>query len=164
MKISDTVHPGMTSQHKSQQIQGFTLIEAMVAAALLGLGFWGATALTLHSLQAAASSRQQNTALTLAQNGIDCFRSGPTLCPASLTWITAGPSREIQSISGTVYQLQAQVFPTHTANLQELQVSVDWHPSGSTDTTNNPMALGAGQLVLHTRVAVIPNFVRAPTP
>jgi type IV pilus modification protein PilV len=81
----------------ARQAQGFTLIEALVAAALLGLGMMGAISLAMHSLQAVGSSQQQSTALTLAQNTIDCLRSGPTLCTASAALSSTGQMQETQT-------------------------------------------------------------------
>lgn len=152
------------SRSAQHQTQGFTLIEAMVAAALLGLGLLGATTLTLHNLNATASSRQQDTALTLAQNAIDCFRSGPDLCTASATWVSTGRMLEAQTLDGTAYEVRSQTSPTSIPRLQELQVTVDWHPAGNSPSTNNPMAPGSGQLALSTRLASVPFFVSASAP
>ena len=43
--------------------RGFTLIEALIAAAVLGLGMLGVTQLAMHSLLASAASQQQVAAL-----------------------------------------------------------------------------------------------------
>lgn len=148
-----------------RQMHGFTLIEAMVAAALLGLGILGTVTLTMYSLNAAGSSRQQNTALTLAHNSIDCFRSGSILCPASAALTSTGQMQETQTLSGTVYQVSSQVSPTSVVNLRELQVIVSWQPTGSPNNlTDNPMSQGAGKIILKTRVASTPIFWPLPTP
>ena len=143
--------------------QGFTLIEALVAAALLGLGMMGAISLAMHSLQAVGSSRQQSTALTLAQNTIDCLRSGPALCTASTALASTGQAQENQTLSGTVYQINSELSSTGLADLQGLQVTVKWQPTGST-APHNPMSPGSGQVTLRTRLASVPVFVQAALP
>jgi prepilin-type N-terminal cleavage/methylation domain-containing protein len=150
-------------QRLSQPPQGFTLIEALVAAALLGLGMMGAISLAMHSLQAAGSSRQQSTALTLAQNTIDCLRSGPALCPGSVALASSGQAQENQTLSGTTYQINGELSSTSMANLQSLLVTVKWQPTGSS-ATYNPMSPGSGQVTLRTRLSSVPVFVQAAMP
>ena len=143
--------------------QGFTLIEALVAAALLALGMMGAISLTMHSLQAVGSSQQQSTALTLAQNTIDCLRSGPALCTDSAALASSGQAQETQTLSGTAYQINSTLSSTGSAHLQGLQVTVKWQPSGSS-SPHNPMAPGSGQVALSTRLSSVPVFVAAAIP
>jgi len=143
--------------------QGFTLIEALVAAALLGLGMMGAISLTMHSLQAVGSSQQQSTALTLAQNTIDCLRSGPALCTDSSALASTGLAQETQTLSGTAYKINSELSSTDMAHLQGLQVTIKWQPTGST-TPHNPMSPSSGQVTLRTRLASVPLFVQAAMP
>jgi len=150
-------------QSRARQAQGFTLIEALVAAALLGLGMMGTITLAMHSLQAAWSSRQQNTALTLAQNTIDCLRSGPALCTDSAALASTGQAQETQTWSGTVYQINSALSSTDLAHLQGLQVTVKWQPTGNS-SPHNPMAPGSGQVALSTRLSSVPVFVPATQP
>jgi len=147
----------------ARQAQGYTLIEALVAAALLGLGMMGAITLAMHSLQAAGSSRQQSTALALAQNTIDCLRSGPALCTDSAALASTGQMQETQTLSGTAYQINSTLSSTGLAQLQGLQVTVKWQPSGSS-SPHNPMAPGSGQVALSTRLSSVPVFVQAAMP
>jgi type IV pilus modification protein PilV len=147
----------------ARQAQGFTLIEALVAAALLGLGMMGAISLAMHSLQAVGSSQQQSTALTLAQNTIDCLRSGPALCTDSAALASSGQAQETQTLSGTAYQINSTLSSTGSAHLQGLQVTVKWQPSGSS-SPHNPMAPGSGQVALSTRLSSVPVFVQAAMP
>ena len=146
--------------------RGFTLIEALVAAAVLGLGILSATTLAMHSLNAGAASHQQITALALANNAVECWRSGPTLCPASAALSTGGDSQSSTTLSGTAYTVRSAVTPTAYAKLQAIQVTVSWRPvSNNTGSSNdNAMAPGSGQLVISTRVASVPVFVSSTSP
>ena len=146
--------------------RGFTLIEALVAAALLGLGILGATTLAMHSLNAGAASHQQITALALANNAVECWRSGPTLCPASATLIASGDSLSTTTLSGTAYTVRSAVTPTAYAQLQAIQVTVSWRPTSNnaSSSNENAMAPGSGQLVIRTRVSSVPVFVSSTDP
>lgn len=146
--------------------RGFTLIEALVAAALLGLGILGATTLAMHSLNAGAASHQQTTALALANNAVECWRSGPTLCPASATLIASGDSLSATTLGGTAYTVRSAVTPTAYAQLQAIQVTVSWRPTSNNaiSSNENAMAPGSGQLVIRTRVSSVPVFVSSTDP
>ena len=143
---------GKTVADRANQ-SGFTVVEALVAAALLGLGISGVTILALQTWQAAGASRQQATALVLAQNSIECLRSGPSLCPEALS-----DSETTHTRLGTVYKVRSLSSTTALASLTAWQVTVTWQPTGSTNS--NPMAWGAGHLTLNTRMASTPDFVR----
>ena len=144
--------------------RGFTLIEALVAAAVLGLGILSVNTLAMHSLNAGAASHQQITALALASNALECWRSGPTLCPASAALSAGGDSQS--TLNGTAYTVRSEVTPTAYAQLQAIQVSVSWRPaSNNTGSSNdNPMATGSGQLVISTRASSVPVFASSTNP
>lgn len=146
--------------------RGFTLIEALVAAAVLGLGILSVTTLAMHSLNAIAASHQQITALALANNAVECWCSGPTLCPASAALSAGSDSQSTTTLSGTAYTVRSGVTPTAYAKLQSIQVTVSWRPvSNNTGSSNdNPMAPGSGQLVIRTRVSSVPVFVSSTNP
>jgi len=135
--------------------RGFTVVEALVAAALLGLGISGVTTLALHTWQAAGASRQQATALVLAQNTLECLKSGPSLCPGAVN-----NTETTVTQFGTVYKVRSQSSSTSQASLTAWQVTVSWQPTGN--TSMSPMAWGAGQLTLNTRMSSTPDFVRTP--
>jgi prepilin-type N-terminal cleavage/methylation domain-containing protein len=146
--------------------RGFTLIEALIAAAVLGLGMLSVTQLTLHSLQSSAASQQQVTALSLANTAVECWRSGPVLCPASAAWSANGQGERISTRQGTHYTVRATISPTVYTQLQALQVTVTWRPTGASagSATDTPLAVGSGQIDLYTRAASLPVFVPQATP
>ena len=147
-------------------LRGFTLIEALVATAVLGLGILGATTLAMHSQNTSGSSRQQITALTLASNALECWRSGPALCPASATLSVGGESLSNSTRNGTLYTVRSRVSSTAYIQLQAIQVRVSWQPThdSAVGVLDNPMAPGSGQLELHTRVSSVPDFVTLTPP
>ena len=144
--------------------RGFTLIEALVAAAVLGLGMAGVTLLAMQGYNTAAANRQQLTAMTLASNAVECWRSGPTLCPGASAWNPGDEDLRSTTASGTVYTVRSQVSATAYDSLKALQVTVRWQPSGQSNASDNPMAQGSGQLSLSTRVSSVPVFVPRTTP
>ena len=141
--------------------RGFTLIEALIAAAVLGLGMLGVTQLAMHSLQASAASQQQVTALRLANSAVECWRSGPALCTASAAWSANGQGESSSTLQGTQYTVRATVSPTAYAQLQALQVTVTWRPTSASQgsATDTSLAVGSGQIDLTTRAASLPVFV-----
>jgi len=144
---------------------GFTLIEALVAAAVLGLGILGATTLTVHSLNAEAANRQQITALGLANSTVECWRSGPVLCPACAPWSAGGESLSTTTLGSSVYTVQSGVSWVVDAKLQAIEVTVSWRPTGNAATrADNPMAPGSGQISLSTRLSSVPVFVPGTNP
>ena len=152
-----------THWRATKTARGFTLIEALVAAAVLGLGIWGASTLTLHSLNAGSASHQQITALALANNTVEYWRGGPTLCPASAALSTVANSSSSATLNGTTYSVRSGVSPTSYTQLQAIQVTVSWRPSGNS-INDNPMAPGSGQLVISTRASCVPVFVPLTSP
>lgn len=147
-------------------MRGFTLIEALVAAAVLGLGILGATTLAMHSQNTSGSSRQQITALTLASNALECWRSGPALCPASANLSVGGESLSNSTRNGTLYTVRSRVSSTAYPQLQAIQVRVSWRPTqdSTIGVLDNPMATGSGQLELQTRMSSVPEFVTFTSP
>jgi prepilin-type N-terminal cleavage/methylation domain-containing protein len=161
-----------TAKRCTKTAHGFTLIEALVAAAVLGLGILGTTTLAMHSLNAEAANRQQITALAMANNTVECWRSGPVLCPASAPWSTGGDSLSSTTLGGTVYTVHSVVSWAVDAKLQAIEVTVRWRPTSkvtsnsviAATSADNPMSPGAGQLKISTRVSWVPVFVSGTSP
>lgn len=99
-----------------QRAQGMALIEALVAAAVMGIGLAGATRLTLHTLQTASDTRQQGVAQTLGADAMACHQSAHSLCLMKQeVWV-----------QGTTYTLQSQLSPRPDLALVDIEVRVQW--------------------------------------
>ncbi|NCU41476.1 MAG: prepilin-type N-terminal cleavage/methylation domain-containing protein [Candidatus Moranbacteria bacterium] len=64
----------MIQYQKNKKIRGFSLIEIVVAMAVLGIGFLGVMNLYSGSIVRNASLRDQTTATSLAQEGVELVR------------------------------------------------------------------------------------------
>ena len=125
-----------------RQQQGMALIEVLVASAVLGMGLLGATQLTLKAMQTASDTRQQVVAQGLAQQAMDCARSG-SMCP----------SRESTEVQGVRYTCETGLSPGVGGAL-EVAVTVQW---------SSPQTSAAGaaptRLAWHSRISPVPAWV-----
>ena len=64
-----------------QQPAGMALVEALVAASLLGLGVLGASRLTVTALNTALQTREQEQAQAFAREALDCAVARTLPCP-----------------------------------------------------------------------------------
>ena len=94
---------------------GMAMVEALVAASLLGLGLLGASRLTLRALDAALQTRQQELAQALARGALDCAVTGTLPCPQAGQVSRQGVDYTVQLQSGAV-----------SAHLIEIKVQVAW--------------------------------------
>ena len=94
---------------------GLAMVEALVAAGLLGLGLLGATRLLTHAFDAARHARQQTFALSLTQEAMDCALGTTAPCP---------PAEQVLH-QGVRYSVRLEVQPMG-AHLREMTVQVDW--------------------------------------
>jgi Tfp pilus assembly protein PilV len=102
---------------------GLAMVEALVAAGLLGLGLLGASRLTLYALDAARQNRAQEQAQALAGQALACATAQASPCPASV----------VVSQQGVRYTIELQSRPV-AARLTEWQVQVAW-PTDAQDST-----------------------------
>jgi type IV pilus modification protein PilV len=121
--------------------RGMALIEALVASAVLGIGLLGATQLSLKAMQTAAETRQRHVAQMLAQEAMDCIRSG-NLCDAQTP----------VEVQGIRYTREIRITP-RSAQLQDVQVTVQW--SSAIGLRQAP----AARLDGYSSVAQLPNWV-----
>jgi type IV pilus modification protein PilV len=115
-------------KHPAQQ-QGMALMEALVAAAVLGIGLVGATQLMLKTIASASLNRQHTVAQHLAQEAMDCLRANPDLCTAQDTIEHQGVRYTRQALSTARGQ-----------GLVDLQVSVQWTTSGASSGSTGSAA------------------------
>lgn len=127
----------MSAVHLSR---GTALVEALVAAALLGVGLLGAARLALHAQASAREAHAQLQAQTLAHEALDCVLARQTVCPV------ASPL----TLGGMRYGIALARTPLG-ASLEELEVTVTWSsPEGQ--AAADPLR----RLVWRTRIASLP--------
>ena len=132
--------------------RGMALIEALIAAAILGIGLLGATQLTLQSLHLARENRQHTEAQHLAQEAMDCLRRSAALCP----------SEDVVAHQGVLYTRQSQSTFQGDAGSRDLRVRVSW-TEGSAKQGIIPTP-ERQQLEWHSRVSALPDWVGVSSP
>ncbi|HEY3998417.1 MAG TPA: prepilin-type N-terminal cleavage/methylation domain-containing protein [Candidatus Xenobia bacterium] len=95
--------------------RGFTLIECIVACAVIVLGFLAVASVFPASMRGAAADLNHTTAVRLAQNTLDAIRSHPfgTALPANLLYTAANPFLAPKVVEGGAGQ--ATAFTTEVA-------------------------------------------------
>jgi len=145
----------MTNHAPAQR--GMALIEALIAAAVLGIGLVGATQLTLKTLHMASASRHHTVAQHLAQEAMDCLhaQANATLCPGQ---------DDIQ-VQGVRYTRQTRSTPRGDGLVIDLQVSVEWVASGT--IASNPGEPGnkpRTRIEWHSSLSTVPVWVGVSSP
>jgi len=134
--------------------RGLSLVEALVASAVLALGLTGAVRLGSQALQLGTESREQMQARLLAQNLLEC---------QALPWPDCPTSSE-QRLQGTLYRIEFARLPDPALPLDRLQVTVRWQgvlPAADTATGH---ASGESHLQLSRQVARVPRWVGVSSP
>ncbi len=139
--------------------QGMAMIEALIAAAVLGVGLAAATRLTVHTLQTAHDTRQHTIALTLALDAMDCLQSGSTACSLQSSIV----------VLGTTYSLKSQLQARPGLALVDLQVRVQWTAVGFgvssvPDDNAGHGPLRSSELVIYTSQDAEPPWVGVSSP
>ena len=123
---------------------GFTVMEAVVASAILTLGLSAALQLSTEIFSASQASRHLEIASALAQDLAECWQVQTPQCLAQFSNagpLTASSSDEPQTFIRTwsvsslalalpdVASSPPMVLPTVEASLQELKIEVSWTAS-----------------------------------
>ena len=133
---------------------GLSLIEALVASAVLALGLTGAWRLGSQALQLGTESREQLQARRIAQNLLECHALPWPDCP------TTGEER----LHGTLYRVEFERLADPARPLDRLQVTVRWQ--GMLPAVDTPGGLETGEirLQLWRQVARVPRWVGVSSP
>jgi len=106
---------------------GMALVEALVAASLLGLGLLGASRLTVTALTSAQQTREQEHAIALAREALDCAVARKQPCPQASPVDRQGTHYRIEleqsPIGPQLTQVTALVFWQGAAGPQTLRWS-----------------------------------------
>lgn len=118
------------------------LVEALLAASVLGLGLMAASRLVVHALEAALHTRQHSQAQALVQEAIECTLAGSSPCPprSALQW------------QGVTYSVQVHVSPQGPL-INEITATADWRDGR-----------GAQKIEWRTRASTMPGWVGVSSP
>ncbi len=144
---------------------GLALIEALMASAVLGIGFAGVTQLTLKSLQTARENHQFTVAQNWTQEAMDCLQAQP------LTHTTACPSPQTRVVHGVTYTRQIFSTSAGTGQTIDFSVRVTWPRTGPRDSGSVPdgspstsRSSGEHQIEWHSSVSALPSWVGVSLP
>jgi type IV pilus assembly protein PilV len=113
--------------------RGFTLIEVMVAVALLVIGILGLIATATSVIQGNAISRQMTTATTLAEERMEILKR----LSYTAADLTAGSHSDPGNPLSSIYTRTWTVTDNSpAANMKTVQVTVSWTRKGSAHSVN----------------------------
>ncbi|MFB1490675.1 MULTISPECIES: prepilin-type N-terminal cleavage/methylation domain-containing protein [unclassified Thiocapsa] len=144
----------------SKRSRGFSLIEAMIAFLIIGIGFLGVSKLQLFVSGGSGSSQQRTQALHMAQDKIECFRAWPSSCVASYNDIASSSSAEdiAPAGSGAVFHRSWTVTTNTNPTYKNLTVTVTWDNREGTGSGNETR-----EVSLFTKISDVPTMAVAVT-
>jgi Tfp pilus assembly protein PilV len=122
----------LNRMHQTHSTQGFSMIEAMVACALMALGLAASVRLSMITLSAAQSVRNLDMASALAQDLGECWGVQTPLCldqfksTASFAPFSNDPS---PTWTRTWQETDISILGAPSGPLKELTIKVTW-PEG----------------------------------
>lgn len=140
MHLTGSMSPGSISQHALSPEAGFTLLEVMVALAILALGIVTVLELFAGSLRLGTKASRYTQAAIYAQNEMDRLFAQPTLeegeesgeLPDGYAW-----RARVQEIHPDETQTRfdsRQQNPTDLFHLHTIEVEVSWQEGGAEHT------------------------------
>jgi prepilin-type N-terminal cleavage/methylation domain-containing protein len=112
---------------------GFTLIEAMIAMAILGLGLLALAAMQLHAMKGGASGRNASEAAAIAQTRMERLQGQ--------TWTDVAPTggwtvAQVETGSGQTnltYSVDWRIADVVVGSTRSIDVRVTWDERGRPD-------------------------------
>ncbi|MBI4220163.1 MAG: prepilin-type N-terminal cleavage/methylation domain-containing protein [Chloroflexi bacterium] len=116
-------------RHASLSQRGFTLIETIVAVALLGIAVVGVLSVIAASARTSSRGRESTTLLQLARAQIESIQQAPFQASVAnysiITPVPAGFAVSVTSTDpGTVYRYASPSTTTITGSVQQVTVTV----------------------------------------
>jgi hypothetical protein len=118
--------------NQTHSIQGFSMMEAMLACALMALGLAGSVRLSMITLWAAQSVRNLDMASALAQDLGECWEVQTPLCLAQFeSTASVAPFSNDPTIhwTRTWQETDISILGAPSGQLKELSIKVTW-PEG----------------------------------
>jgi prepilin-type N-terminal cleavage/methylation domain-containing protein len=109
--------------------RGFTMIEALLASALLAIGLAASVRLSMASMQATQSSQNLDTASAMAQDLSECWGVQTPLCVQqfeSTSAVAELPNGVAARFSRTWTETDIAVQGAPLGSLKELRIKVTW--------------------------------------
>ena len=125
---------------RSRRSAGFSLIEAVIAMAILGVGLLALAAMQLHAMQGGASGRRASEAAAIAQTRMELLQRATwtSIAPTGgwTTAVTQGSSGQ----SADTYDVVWRIADVVVGSTRSIDVRVSWDEP---DRPNRSVALSS---------------------
>lgn len=109
---------------------GFSLLEAMIALSILGLGLLALAAMQLHAMRGGASGRRTTEAAAIAQTRMEQLQRTTWTSVAPTGGWTGNVTQSASGQSGDTYTLDWRIADVVAGSTRSIDVRVTWSEPG----------------------------------
>lgn len=142
------MNASVTSHASCRRERGLSTIDALIAAAVLGLGMLGLARLHGDLRHNAEAARERSEAVRLAQQELEALRAFPTVADWAAS-VDAGPAEVTPSGTTTRYLRERNVRMLDDLDLKAVRVTLRW-----SDRRGAPQSLSLQTLIAGTDPAL----------